>query len=41
MTTTQTTTQTATQTTAAPAVTAQHPLTKYELEELLNVAMGE
>jgi len=41
MTTTQTTTQTATQATAAPVVTAQHPLTEYELEELLNVAMGE
>ena len=39
MTTTQTTTQTAT--TTAPAVAAQHPLTKYELEELLNIAMGE
>jgi len=41
MTTTQTTTQTATQATTTPAVTAQHPLTEYELEELLNVAMGE
>jgi len=39
MTTTQTTTQTAT--TTALAVAAQHPLTAYELEELLNIAMGE
>jgi len=39
--TTQTTTQTATQVTVAAAVTPQHPLTAYELEELLNVAMGE
>src|SRR6266404_9718445 len=38
-----TTTQTTTQTTAqtATAITPQHPLTAYELEELLNVAMGE
>ncbi len=36
-------TQTTTQTTAQPtmAVTPQHPLTAYELEELLNIAMGE
>src|SRR6266436_10354592 len=36
-------TQTTTQTTAqqSTAVTSQHPLTKAELEELLNVAMGE
>ncbi len=38
-TTTQTTTQTVTQ--ATMAVTPQHPLTAYELEELLNIAMGE
>ncbi len=38
-TTTQTTTQMATQ--ATMAVAPQHPLTAYELEELLNVAMGE
>ncbi len=41
MTTTQTTTQTATQATTTAAITPQHPLTAYELEELLNVAMGE
>jgi len=40
-TTTQTTTQTATQATASTAVAPQHPLTAYELEELLNIAMGE
>ncbi len=39
MTTTQTTTQTATAT--ALAVAPQHPLTTHELEELLNIAMGE
>src|SRR6266436_4844367 len=39
MTTTQTITQTATQATAAMA--PQYPLTETELEELLNVAMGE
>ncbi len=41
MTTTQTTTQTATQAALAVAVALQHPLTKAELEELLNIAMGE
>ncbi len=41
MTTTQTTTQTATQAAMVAAVTPQHPLTAYELEELLNVTMGE
>ncbi len=41
MTTTQTTTQTATQATASAAVALQHPLTAYELEELLNITMGE
>jgi len=40
-TTTMTTTQTTTQTTTTVAVAPQHPLTAYELEELLNVAMGE
>ncbi len=37
------TTQTTTQIVAlaAIAVTPQHPLTAYELEELLNIAMGE
>jgi len=40
-TTTQTTTQMATQATAAIAIAPQHPLTAYELEELLNIAMGE
>ncbi len=40
-TTTQTTTQSATQATMAIAVAPQHPLTTYELEELLNIAMGE
>ncbi len=40
-TTTQTTTQTAAQATMAVAVAPQHPLTAYELEELLNIAMGE
>jgi len=39
MTTTQTTTQMAT--TTATAVAPQHPLTAYELEKLLNIAMGE
>jgi len=39
MTTTQT--QTITQATSAAAVAPQHPFTKTELEELLNVAMGE
>ncbi len=39
MTTTQTTTQMATATT--PAIAPQQPLTAYELEELLNVAMGK
>src|SRR6266436_3185449 len=36
-------TQTTTQTTTQPmmAVAPQHPLTAYELEELLNIAMGE
>jgi len=37
----QTMTQTATQATASTAVAPQHPLTAYELEELLNIAMGE
>jgi len=41
MTTTQTTVQTATQAAPAAAVAPQHPLTEAELEELLNVAMGE
>jgi len=36
-----TTTQTTTQAMSAPAVMAQHPLTETELEELLNIAMGE
>ncbi len=40
-TTTQTTTQTVTQVTTATAVAPQHPLTAYELEELLNIVMGE
>ena len=40
-TTMQTMTQTATQATASTAVAPQHPLTAYELEELLNIAMGE
>src|SRR6266436_5929175 len=40
-TTTQTTTQTAAQATTAIAVAPQHPLTAYELEELLNIAMRE
>src|SRR6266446_10190363 len=35
----QTTTQTVPQ--ATTAVTPQHPLTAYELKELLNIAMGE
>ncbi len=39
--TTQTTTQTVGQATMAVAVAPQHPLTAYELEELLNIAMGE
>ncbi len=41
MTTTQTTTQIATQTALAAAVAPQHPLNETELEELLNIAMGE
>ncbi len=41
MTTTQTTTQIATQEGSATAITPQHPLTEVELEELLNIAMGE
>ncbi len=41
MTTTQTTTQIATQAASAAAVAPQHPLTEAELEELLNIAMGE
>ena len=41
MTTIQTTTQTATQVATAAAVAPQHPLTTYELEELLNITMGE
>ncbi len=36
-----TTTQTITQTVASTAVAPQHPLTEAELEDLLNVAMGE
>ncbi len=39
--TTMTTTQTMTQTATASAVAPQHPLTEAELDELLNVAMGE
>jgi len=38
---TQTTTQMAAQATMAVAVAPQHPLTTYELEELLNIVMGE
>ncbi len=38
---TQTMTQTATQAAMTAAVVPQHPLTAYELEELLNIAMGE
>ncbi len=41
MTTTQTTTQIATQMASATAIAPQYPLTENELEELLNVAMGE
>jgi len=41
MTTTQTTTQTTTHTVPAAAVAPQYPLTETELEELLNIAMGE
>ncbi len=41
MTTTQTTTQTVTQAAPTAAVAPQHPLIEAELEELLNVAMGE
>src|SRR6266436_376283 len=41
MTTTQTTTHTTTQAALAAAVAPQHPLTETELEELLNIAMGE
>ncbi len=36
-----TTTQTITQTAASTAVAPQHPFTEAELEDLLNVAMGE
>ncbi len=36
-----TTTQTITQTATATAVAPQHPFTETELEELLNIAMGE
>ncbi len=39
--TTMTTTQTITQTATASAVAPQHPFTEAELEDLLNVAMGE
>ena len=39
--TTMTTTQTMTQTATASAIAPQHPLTEAELDELLNVAMGE
>ena len=39
--TTMTTTQTITQTATSAAVAPQYPLTEAELEELLNVAMGE
>ncbi len=39
--TTMTTTQTITQTATSAAVAPQYPLTETELEELLNVAMGE
>ena len=41
MTTTQTQTQTMTQGTSATAVAPQHPFTEAELEDLLNIAMGE
>jgi len=41
MTTTQTQTQTMAQTASTAAVAPQYPLTETELEELLNVAMGE
>ncbi len=41
MTTTQTTTQVTTQAAPAAVVALQHPLTEAELEELLNIAMGE
>ncbi len=41
MTTTQTTTQIATQVGSAAVVAPQHPLTEAELEELLNITMGE
>ena len=41
MTTTQTTTQIATQMASAAVVAPQHPFTEAELEELLNIAMGE
>jgi len=41
MTTTQTTTQTAIQAAPAAVVAPQYPLTEAELEELLNIAMGE
>ncbi len=41
MTTTQTQTQTMTQATPATAIAPQYPLTEAELEELLNVAIGE
>ena len=39
--TTMTTTQTITQTATASAIAPQHPLTEAELDDLLNVAMGE
>ncbi len=38
---TQTTAQTVAQATMTAAVASQHPFTTYELEELLNTAMGE
>jgi len=41
MSTTQTTTQTTTQAVPVAAVASQYPFTEAELEELLNVAMGE
>ncbi len=39
--TTMTTTQTITQVATTSTITPQHPFTKAELDELLNVAMGE
>ena len=39
--TTMTTTQTMTQTVTSAAITPQHPFTEAELEDLLNIAMGE